>query len=94
MSDILYAFFLFIGMSRLQIERFKWEFAKIDVLGERNAMYCISILVALGYPKEKLPYLIAKNPYFMFSDPDELRLKLYMIDGDLGEVLDENPFII
>ncbi len=94
MSDILAAFFAFIGLTPLQIERFRWEFPKIDVITERNIMYCISILVTLGFPKEQLPKLIVMNPYFMFSDPDELRIKLYSIDGDLGEVLDDNPFLI
>ena len=66
----------------------------LDIVDWNNAGACIKIVVDAGYPIEDISSLIYVNPGFMMYDPNDLISILEEFDGDIEEILKDNPFLI
>lgn len=66
----------------------------LDFVDEEKALLCAKTIVDAGYPECDLDSLICLNPGILLYDPNELKIKLQSFNGDIEDILKNNPNII
>lgn len=66
----------------------------LDLVDEEKALLCAKAIVDAGYPECDLDSLICLNPGILLYDPSELTIKLQSFDGNIEDILKNNPNII
>ena len=66
----------------------------LDIVDLDKASACIETLIKNGYPKEDVGLLLAVNPGILMYESAELAKKLKSFDGDIEEILKDDPFAI
>ena len=66
----------------------------LDIVDKNKAEECLKILEKHGYPKEDLGLLLVVNPAILLYEPEDLLKKLESLDGDIEDILKDDPFAI
>ena len=66
----------------------------LDIVDYSKARNCVIALIERGYPSDDVGLLLAVNPAILLYNPKTLATKLADINGNIEEVLKNDPFII
>lgn len=93
-SNKLIQVFLTLGLTNEEIDDLIDLCPGLLVRDEERILRCMTTLTAFGFPRLELPNFIKINPNFLLGDPKHIAGVLSSIDGNIEQVLFENPYII
>lgn len=94
MDNNLYTYLKSLDLQDEDIEVLLCQCPNLDFIDGNNALLCADVLIQAGYPKEDIDSLICINPRILTYNPEELKIKLSSLSGDIEQILKYNPFII